>query len=129
MAGSLVVDLNIEAEARRELNPDLAATAALGDGLTPFTTAIKADRDAGHTVTTSYTIKRAELVLLLPKFSTQAPRLIGTTLVGTVRLTTYDAAGRQLYQKDTPYTQIWELTKTGDRYQITNDYTGLTPAP
>jgi NQR2, RnfD, RnfE family len=129
MAYNLAVDLNVEAEARRELSTDLAATAASGDGLTPFTAAISSDRAARHVVTTTYSFSRAELVLLLPKYRTQAPRLVGTTLVGTAHVTTYDSAGLKLSQKDLPYTQIWELTPAGDRFQITNEYTGLTPAP
>jgi hypothetical protein len=129
MAYNLAVDLNIEAEARRQLSTNLAATAASGDGLTPFTAAISSDRAAGHVVTTTYSFSRAELVLLLPKYSTQASRLVGTTLVGTAHVTIYDAAGQKLSQQDLPYTQIWELTLSGDRFQITNEYTGLTPAP
>jgi hypothetical protein len=129
MAYNLAGDLNIEAEARRVQSTDLAATAASGDGLAPFTAAFMADRSAGQVVSTAYTFNRAELVLLLPKFKTQAPRLVGTALIGTARVTTYDSAGHQLSQKDSPYTQIWELTRVGDRYLITNDYTGLTPAP
>jgi hypothetical protein len=129
MAYNLAGDLYVEAEARHQLNPDLAATAASGDGLTPFTATIDSDRAAGHVVTTTYTFSRAELTLLLPKFATQASRLIGTALIGTAHVTTYDTAGNQLSQKDTPYTQIWELTKVGDRYLVTNDYTGLAPAP
>ena len=129
MAYNLAGDLNIEAEARRLQSTDLAATAASGDGLAPFTAAFTSDRSAGQVVSTAYTFNRAELVLLLPKFKTQAPRLVGTALIGTARVTTYDGAGHQLSQKDSPYTQIWELTRVGDRYLITNDYTGLTPAP
>jgi hypothetical protein len=129
MAHNLAVDLVIEAEARHQQNADLAATVASGDGLAPFTTAINSDRAAGQVVTTSYTFNRGQLILLLPKFQTQASRLIGTTLVGTARITTYDTTGHQLSQRDTPYTQIWELTAIGSHYQITNDYTGLTPAP
>jgi hypothetical protein len=129
MAYSLAVNLNIEAEARRQQNTDLAAAAASGDGLAPFTANISSDRAAGQVVTTSYSFSRGELTLLLPKFRTQASRLIGTTLVGTARVTTYDRSGQQLSQKVTPYTQIWELTPAGTRYQITNEYTGLTPAP
>jgi len=129
MAYNLAVDLNIEAEARRQQNPTLAATAASGDGLAPFIATIDSDRAAGRVTATTYTFSRAQLILLLPKFSTQAPRLIGTTLVGNARVTSYDTAGNQLSQKDSPYTQIWELTKAGDRYQITNEYTGLTPVP
>jgi hypothetical protein len=129
MAYNLAEDLNIEAEARHQLNPDLAATAASGDGLVPFTAAINSDRTAGQVVTTTYTFTRAEISLLLPRFSTQASRLIGTSLVGTAHITTYDTAGHQLSQKDTPYTQSWELSKVGDRYLITNDYAGLIPAP
>ena len=128
MAYNLAGDLNVEAEARRELNTTLASTAASGDGLAPFTAAINSDRAAGQVVTTVYTFNRAELVLLLPKFKTQAPRLVGTSLIGTARETTYDSAGHQLSEKDSPYTQVWELTRIGDGYLITNDYTGLTPA-
>ena len=129
MAYNLGGDLNIEAEARHQLNPDLAATAASGDGLVPFTAAINSDRAGGHVVTTTYTFTRAELTLLLPKFSTQAARLIGIALIGTAHITTYDTAGHQLSKSDTPYAQSWELSKVGDRYLITNDYAGLTPAP
>jgi hypothetical protein len=107
----------------------LAGTAASGDGLIPFATAINSDRAAGHVVTTSYTFSRGELILLLPRYRTQASRLVGTTLIGTARITTYDGAGHLLSQVDMPYRQTWELTKAGDTYQITNDYTGLTPAP
>jgi hypothetical protein len=129
MAYNLAVDLNIEAEARHRQNPELAATAASGDGLTPFTAAISSDRAAGQVVATTYSFSRAELVLLLPKYRNQASRLVGTTLVGTAHVMTYDTVGQKLSQNDLPYTQIWELTPAGGRYQITNEYTGLTPAP
>jgi hypothetical protein len=128
-ANNLVVDLNIEAEARRQRDPTLASTGASGDGLTPFTALISSDRAAGHVVSTTYSFNRANLVLLLPKFKTQAPRLVGTALVGFAHLSTYDGGGTLLSSQDVPYTQIWELTPNGDRYLITNDYTGLTPAP
>ena len=128
-AYNLEVDLIIEAEARRQQDTALASTAASGDGLAPFTTLISSDRAAGHVVSTTYSFNRANLVLLLPKFATQAPRLVGTALAGTAHLSTYDSAGRLLSTQDLPYTQVWELTAAGDRYLITNDYTGLTPAP
>nr|MDQ6918749.1 hypothetical protein [Candidatus Dormibacteraeota bacterium] len=126
----LVLDLIIEAEARRTQDPTLAGTGAIADGLKPFADDIGRDQSAGTVVTTSYSFDQATLQLFLPKFSTQASRLLGVTISGTATLTTSDRAGRPLSQKSTAYSRSWSLggTRDGGHRTIDNDFTGLTPA-
>jgi hypothetical protein len=129
MAHDLVLDLVIEAEARRTQDPALAATGAIADGLKPFTDDISRDRSAGIVVTATYSFDQASLQLFLPKFTTQASRLLGLTISGTVTLTTSDSAGHQASQKSAPYSRSWGLQVSDGGHQvINNDYTGLNPA-
>jgi Na+-translocating ferredoxin:NAD+ oxidoreductase RnfD subunit len=125
-----VLDLVIEAEARRSHDPNLAKSAALADGLKPFTDYINQDQAAGKSVTTTYAFESASLTLFLPKFSTQAPRLVGITLNGTATLVTKDGSGHVLSRGTGPYSRSWALGATaGDgRLYIVNDYTGLNLA-
>lgn len=126
-----VLDLLVEAEARRAHDPRLAATGAEGDGLQPFLDAAARDVAAGQSVQTTYRFDRASLDLFLPKFSTQASRLVGLTLRGTVTITVRDGSGRQLSQATSPYARSWGMggLRPGlDHRLIEVDYTGLTPA-
>src|SRR5579859_6594743 len=93
-----VLDLLIEAEARRSHDPVLAATGANGDGLAAFLAAASGDAAAGRSVRTTYRFEKASVDLFLPKFSTQASRLVGLTLHGTTTVTVRDGSGRQLSQ-------------------------------
>ena len=130
MANDLALDLTIEAEARRTHDANLAATGAIGDGLTPFTTQIRQDSAAGQVVVTTYTFSRATVVLFLPKFATQAPRLTGMTIEGTITLTVLDRSGHQLSQSTQAYSHSWSVfgAGSGGHQLIDNDYQGLTPA-
>ena len=129
MGHDLVLDLIIEAEARRTQDSALAGTGAIADGLKPFTDDISRDRSAGNVVATSFSFDQASLQLFLPKFNTQASRLLGVTISGTATLTTSDSSGRQLSQKTSPYSRSWGLQPSDSGYQIiNNDYTGLNPA-
>ena len=129
MGHDLVLDLVIEAEARRTQDPALAATGAIADGLKPFADDLSRDRSAGNIVATSYSFDQATLQLFLPKFSTQASRLLGVTISGTATMTTSDSSGRQLSQKSAPYSRSWGLQPGNSGYLVINiDYTGLNPA-
>jgi hypothetical protein len=129
MAHDLALDLIIEAEARRTHDIALAGTGAVADGLTLFTNQIHQDVAAGHTVVTRYTFDRATVVLFLPKFATQAPRLTGMTITGTVTLTVFDRSGHQISQTVQPYSHSWSVFGAGtDHSLIDNDYQGLEPA-
>ena len=130
MEREVVLDLVIEAEARRTRDPALAATGAISDGLTPFTDLIKADLAAGDIVATSYTFDQCSLTLFLPKFSGQAPQLLGVTVTGTRTLTTYDSSGNQLTEVRDAYVRSWGLNPPSeDGHQLINqNYTGLAPA-
>lgn len=129
MSSDLALDLVIEAEARRAHDAGLAATGAVADGLTPFTTQISQDVAAGHVVVTTYVFDRATVVLYLPKFATQAPRLTGMLMEGTVTLTVFDRSGHQLSQTTQAYSHAWSVFGQGDTHSlIDNDYQGLTPA-
>lgn len=130
MTHDLVLDLIIEAEARRTLDPQLAESGARVDGLKVFTDDIRRDRSAGVVVTTSYRFDRASLVLFLPKFSTQAPRLVGITLNGTAALTTRDRNGNSLSQTTEPYARSWGVSRDSRTAQwlIINDFSDLRPA-
>ncbi len=73
MAHDAVLDLIIEAEARRTHNSALAENGAIGDALIEFTGPISQDIAAGRTVSETYSFNSVSLTLFLPKYSTQAP--------------------------------------------------------
>jgi hypothetical protein len=126
-----VLDLLIEAEARRSHDPVLAATGANGDGLAAFLSAASGDAAAGRSVRTTYRFEKASVDLFLPKFSTQASRLVGLTLHGTMTVTVRDGSGRQLSQTTSAYDRSWGLSGIGPgagHQLIVVDYTGLAPA-
>jgi hypothetical protein len=127
----MVRDLLIESEARRSHDLTLAESGASGDGLKEFTDVINQDIAAGKIIQKTYTFDQISLRLYLPKFSSQAARLIGVSLHGTATLTTRDASGKLLSQTTTPYAKSWGLggaNGTNDML-IINDYTDLAPAP
>jgi hypothetical protein len=130
MANDVVLDLIIESEARRSHDVQLAQQGASGDGLKEFTDVISDDVTAGQIIQKTYSFDRAGLTLYLPKFSTQAPRLVGVSLHGTATLTTWDASGNQLSQTTTPYSKSWGLSQLpGAAHQlIVNDYSDLSLA-
>jgi hypothetical protein len=129
MARDAALDLVIESEARRAHDLTLAQSGASADGLTEFTDVINQDVAAGKIVLKTYTFDRVGLDLFLPKFSTQARRLIGVTLHGTATLTTMDASGHVLSQSSSTYQKSWGLaTIDGPHQVIVADYTDLTPA-
>src|SRR5438270_619184 len=131
MAHDVVLDLIIESEARRAHDLRLAETGAIGDGLKEFTDVIKQDMAAGKIIEKTYSFDSVSLNLFLPKFSSQASRLVGVTLKGTTTFTTRDASGAVLSQSSSPYSKIWGLdTAASVSHQvIINDYTDLAPAP
>jgi hypothetical protein len=131
MAHDAVLDLIIESEARRAHDLQLAEAGATGDGLKEFTDVVKQDIAAGKIIQKTYSLEKVSLNLFLPKFSGQASRLVGVTLIGTSTFITRDASGNVLSQTSTPYSKSWGLdTAAGVSHQvIINDYTELTPAP
>ncbi|HET7421265.1 MAG TPA: hypothetical protein VFL27_12885 [Candidatus Dormibacteraeota bacterium] len=126
----LVLDLMIESEARRAHDTQLAALGASGDGLSEFTDVIGADVAAGKSVTKTYSFDRVQLRLFLPKFSTQARRLVGVSLHGTTTLVTRDASGYVTSQVVQSYDKSWGVAfqDTTSTFVIVNDFTDLTPA-
>jgi hypothetical protein len=131
MAHDAVLDLIIESEARRAHDLQLAETGATADGLKEFTDVIKQDIAAGKIIQKTYSFDKVSLNLFLPKFSSQASRLVGVTLKGTSTFITRDASGNVLSQSSTPYSKSWGLdTSASLSHQvIINDYTDLAPAP
>jgi hypothetical protein len=131
-AHDLVLDLMIESEARRAHDFKLAQDGASGDGLTEFTDVISQDVASGKVIQKTYSFDRIDLTLFLPKFSTQASRLIGVTLHGTTTLITRDAAGNVISQQSLSYAKSWGLGgQSGDNlnhFVIINDFTDLVPA-
>ena len=130
-AHDVVLDLVIESEARRLHDLNLAENGAEGDALTEFTDVIKQDIAAGTVIQKSYSFDRVSLNLFLPKFSTQARRLIGVTLHGTTTLVTRDASGKVVSQQTQPYAKSWGVgvTKEGTTYQVISaNFTDLTLA-
>jgi len=130
MAHDVVLDLLIESEARRAHDLKLAQTGAAGDGLQEFTDVINQDIADGKIIEKTYTFSQVDLTLFLPKFSTQASRLVGVTLHGTANFITLDASGHVLSQASAPYAKSWGLgLSPGLQNQvIINDYTDLTVA-
>ena len=128
MAHDVILDLMIESEARRAHDTNLAATGASGDALTEFTDVIGQDVASGHSVQKTYSFDQVKLTLFLPKFSTQARRLVGVTLHGTTTLITRDGSGKIVSQQTLPYAKSWGLNQDPTHDVIINDYTDLTPA-
>lgn len=133
MAHDAVLDLIIESEARRAHDTKLAELGATGDALSEFVEVINEDIAAGKIVQKTYHFDSIGITLWLPKFGTQAPRIIGVTLHGTATLITRDGAGKVISQTSSPYAKTWGLTTTvGVAYQVMQwDFTlqGLAPAP
>lgn len=131
MAHDAVLDLVIESEARRAHDLHLAESGATGDGLTEFTDVIKQDIASGQIIQKTYSLDKVSLNLFLPKFSSQASRLVGVTLQGTSTFITRDSSGNVLSQSTTPYAKSWGVDISGgvDHRVIINDYTDLAPAP
>jgi len=130
MAHDVVLDLIIESEARRAHDMALAGTGATGDGLKEFTDVVSQDIAAGKIIEKTYSFDKVGLNLFLPKFSSQASRLVGVTLHGTSTFTTRDASGNVLSQSSTPYAKSWGLDTSNPGHPvIINDYTDLAPAP
>ncbi len=130
-AHDVVLDLIIESEARRAHDFTLAESGATGDALKEFTDVIKDDISGGKIIQKTYSFDKVSLNLYLPKFSSQASRLVGVTLTGTSTFTTRDASGNVVSQTSTPYSKSWGLdTSANVNHQvIINDYTELAPAP
>ena len=131
IARNVVLDLIIESEARRSHDLKLAEVGASGDGLQEFVDVINQDIAAGAIIQKTYSFDQVSLRLYLPKFSSQASRLIGVSLHGTATYTTRDASGNVLAQTSAPYAKSWGLaaSKDGSDQVIINDYTDLNPAP
>ena len=129
-AHDVVLDLMIESEARRAHDLQLATQGAIPDALSEFTDVINADIAAGKSVTKTYAFDRIQLQLFLPKFSTQARRLIGVSLHGTTTLVTRDASGNVLSTVTQSYSKSWgvALPNPGSNWLISTDFTDLTPA-
>ena len=130
MAHEAVLDVIIEAEARRIHDPKLAQTGAIGDGLKFFTDRANNDLAAGQFVSATYKFDHASLTLFLPKFKTQASRLVGVTLTGTVITTTRDQSGNVLSQTAGEYYRSWGLQPPSSpgRQLIFVDYSDLSTA-
>ena len=131
MAHDVVLDLIIESEARRAHDLKLAESGAEGVALTEFTDVIKQDTNAGHVIVKTYKLSSVSLTLFLPKFSTQASRLVGVTLHGTATLTTLDSNGAVVSQTTSAYDKSWGLGSSSpdQSYQVIgNDYTDLAKA-
>jgi hypothetical protein len=128
----MVRDLIIESEARRSHDLKLAESGASGDGLKEFTDVINEDIAAGKIIQKTYSFDQVSLRLYLPKFSSQAARLVGVSLHGTATLTVRDPSGTLISQTSSPYAKSWGLgaAKGGDATMvIINDYTDLAAAP
>jgi hypothetical protein len=132
MAHDVVLDLVIESEARRAHDLKLAESGASGDGLNEFVEVINQDIADGKIITKTYSFDQVSLRLYLPKFSSQAARLIGVSLHGTATLTIRDASGNVVAQTSSVYTKSWGLQDnhpTSPANPIINDYTDLATAP
>lgn len=133
MAHDAVLDLVIESEARRAHDTNLANQGATGDALSEFVDVINGDVAAGKVVQKTYRFDSIGITLWLPKYGSQAPRLVGITLHGTATLTTRDSSGNVVSQASSAYAKTWGLTSDPNlSYQVFQfDYTlqGLAPAP
>jgi hypothetical protein len=91
---------------------------------------IKQDMAAGTSVQKTYAFTSITLTLYLPKFATQAARLVGIDLHGSTTLITRNGAGAVISQSTSAYDKSWGLDRSDSRqsWLIFVDYTGLTPA-
>ena len=126
-----VLDLVIEAEARRSHDLKLAESGAAADGLAEFVGVINDDASAGKFVLKVYRFDSATLNLFLPKFSSQASRLVGLTLTGTATLITKDQSGTVLSQTTSAYSKSWSVAAIAPdgHLLIDQDYSDLRLAP
>jgi hypothetical protein len=126
-----VLDLVIEAEARRSHDLKLAEGGAAADGLAEFVSVINDDVASGKFVLKVYRFDSATLNLFLPKFSSQASRLVGLTLTGSTTLISRDQSGRVLSQVTTAYSKSWSVFAIAPdgHYLIDQDYSDLRLAP
>jgi hypothetical protein len=131
MGHDAVLDLIIEAEARRAHDTKLAESGAVGDGLAEFVGVINQDVAGGTVVLKTYKLSSASVNLFLPKFATQASRLVGLTLTGTSTLTTRDSSGREISQSTSAYSKSWSVGAVAPNGQllIDQDYSDLRLAP
>ena len=133
IAHDAVLDLVIESEARRAHDVDLARQGAVGDALNEFVDVVNGDIAAGKSVQKTYHFDSIAITLWLPKFGSQAPRLVGITFHGTATLTTRDATGKVVSQTTSAYNKTWGMAVIADvSYQVLQfDFTlqGLAPAP
>jgi hypothetical protein len=131
MGHDAVLDLTIEAEARRSHDLKLAAGGAIGDGLAEFVGVINDDISSGKSVLKVYRFDSATLNLFLPKFSSQASRLVGLTLTGSATLITRDQAGNVLSQVTSAYSKSWSVGAIGPdgHLLIDQDFSDLKLAP
>ena len=131
MGHDAVLDLIIEGEARRSHDLELAKSGAAADGLTEFVGVINDDASAGKFVLKVYRFDSATLNLFLPKFSSQASRLVGLTLTGTATLITKDQSGTVLSQTTSAYSKSWSVAAIAPdgHLLIDQDYSDLRPAP
>jgi len=129
MAHDAVLDLIIESEARRTHDVTLAESGADGDAFAEFVGVINDDVKKGVFVEKTYSFDRITLALYLPKFSTQAARLVGVELHGSTTLITRNSSGAVLSTVTQSYDKSWGLVVgVAPQQLIGNDYTGLTPA-
>jgi hypothetical protein len=131
MGHDAVLDLVIEAEARRSHDLKLAESGAAGDGLTEFVDVINQDAAGGKFVLKVYKFDSATLNLFLPKFSSQASRLVGLTLTGSATLITRDQSGKVLSQATSSYSKSWSVGAIAPdgHLLIDQDYSDLRLAP
>ena len=131
MGHDAVLDLVIEGEARRSHDLKLAESGAAADGLAEFVGVINDDVAGGKSVLKVYRFDSATLNLFLPKFSSQASRLVGLTLSGTATLITRDQSGRVLSQTTSAYSKSWSVGAIAPdgHLLIDQDYSDLRLAP
>ena len=131
MGHDAVLDLVIEAEARRAHDLKLAEGGATADGLAEFVGVINQDVASGKFVLKVYKFDSATLNLFLPKLGTQASRLVGITLDGTATLIIRDQSGRVLSQSTSAYSKSWSVGAIAPdgHLLIDQDYSDLRLAP
>ena len=127
-AHDAVLDLMIESQARLAHDLKMAENGATGDALTEFQTVINQDIASGQYIQKLYSFDSIQLTLFLPKFATQASRLIGVTLHGTTTLITRDSSGNVISQQTLSYNKSWGLSGDLNHDVFINDYTDLTKA-
>jgi hypothetical protein len=114
----LAENLEVEAQALLQADPELLAAVDTGPRLEELRARIDAGRETGRTVVDHYRFDELHLVRAVPSLG-QSGLALGFEAGGTVESLTYDADGDQVESSTTPFAVTFVLGQpTGERWLI-----------